>query len=57
MLAAFVLLLSASYHEFNGIPLDSLPTYLLLLAVAPILGWPWLRAQWRSTSLNGPRAR
>ena len=49
ILAAFVLLPSGSYHEFNGVPLDSLPTYLLLLAVAPILGWPWLRAQWRST--------
>ncbi len=48
ILAAFVVLPAANYHEFNGIPLDSLPKYLFLLAIAPIVGWPWLRAQWRS---------
>lgn len=39
ILAAFVALPAANYHTFDGIPLDSLPEYLLLLATAPIVAW------------------
>ena len=48
ILAAFVALPAANYHTFDGIPFDSLPEYLLLLATAPIVGWPWLRRRWQS---------
>jgi hypothetical protein len=56
ILAAFVALPAANYHEFDGIPFDSLPEYLLLLAIAPIVVWPWLRQRWRS-ALGRPSSR
>ena len=45
LLTAFVLVPSANYHAFNGLPLDSLPTYFLFLAIVPVVGWRWLRHQ------------
>ena len=43
VLAAFVALPSANYLVFAGIPFDSLPQYLVLVALAPFAVWPWLR--------------
>ena len=45
-LAAFVALPSANYLVFAGIPFDSLPQYLVLVALAPFAVWPWLRRRW-----------
>lgn len=45
-LGAFVALPSANYLVFAGIPFDSLPQYLVLLALAPVAVWPWLRRRW-----------
>ena len=45
-LAAFVALPSANYLVFAGVPFDSLPQYLVLVALAPVAVWPWLRRRW-----------
>ena len=45
LLAAVLLLPSANYHALSGFPLDSLPEYLGLLALLPVIAWPWLRNQ------------
>lgn len=44
--AVFLVLPAANYVTFAGIPFDSLPQYLCLLALAPIVIWPWLRRRW-----------
>lgn len=45
-LACFITLPSANYLAFAGIPFDSLPQYLLLVALLPLFAWPWLRRRW-----------
>ena len=46
LLACFIVLPAANYVTFAGIPFDSLPQYVLLLAFVPIVIWPWLRDSW-----------
>ena len=54
LLAAVLLLPSANYHALSGIPLDSLPEYLGLLALSPVIAWPWLRNQWHTMVTTWP---
>jgi len=54
LLAAVLLLPSANYHELSGIPLDSLPEYVGLLALLPVIAWPWLRNQWHAMVRTWP---
>ncbi len=54
LLAIFLIAPSAPYHEFTGLPLDSLPQYLGLLALLPIVAWPWLRRRWCATAARLP---
>lgn len=53
-LTCFVVLPAANFVTFAGVPFDSLPQYVLLLACLPIVAWPWLRGQWRATLENWP---
>ena len=48
VLAVLLLAPSASFHMFSGLPLASLPEYLGLLALLPVIVWPWLRHRWRT---------
>ncbi len=48
VLAVLLLAPSASFHMFSGLPLASLLEYLGLLALLPVIVWPWLRHQWRA---------
>lgn len=53
-LTCFVVLPAANYVTFAGVPFDSLPQYILLLACLPIVAWPWLRGRWCATLGNWP---
>ena len=48
VLAVLLLAPSASFHMFSGLPLASLLEYLGLLALLPVIVWPWLRHRWRA---------
>ena len=54
LLMALLLMPSANYHQFSGLPLNSLPEFLGLVALFPVIIWPWLRAQWRSAISSRP---
>ena len=45
-LACLVVLPAANYVTFTGVPFDSAPQYLCLLALLPVIAWPWLRRRW-----------
>ena len=53
-LACLVVLPAANYVAFAGIPFDSLPQYLLLLAFLPVIAWPWLRGRWCAVAGSWP---
>lgn len=53
-LTCFVVLPAANYVTFAGVPFDSLPQYVLLLAFLPVVAWPWLRGRWRATLGSWP---
>ena len=46
LLVGLFALPSVNYLMFSGLPFDSLPQYIVLLAVMPLLLWPWLRRRW-----------
>ena len=53
-LTGLVALPSANYLTFAGIPFNSLPQYLLLVALLPVVAWPWLRRRWSAAVLGWP---
>ena len=54
LLMALLLMPSANYHQFSGLPLNSLPEFLGLVALLPLTIWPWLRDQWRTAMSRRP---